>query len=73
MPEYQMTRTEAQRQATIIRNYWADRGFRVNVEVDSEVHDDGKTVWLVRSNLVNGLPKNAVIRPVTDSRLAHRR
>lgn len=46
----------AQSLCTVIRGYWADRGYAVKAWVEHTPANDGKTLAVVRSDLQNGLP-----------------
>jgi len=51
--------------AKIIAAYWADRGFAVNVQFESQ----GREIWAqnvigVRSDLVNGWPRHKINKAV---------
>lgn len=50
------TRRGAHGLADRIRRYWAAKGFAVEVWLVSGTVDDHGTMFMVRSNLLNGLP-----------------
>lgn len=51
---------EEQDRATRVRDYWRSRGYDVQVQA-GHLTDAGHAANAVRSNLVNGLPRN--LRP----------
>jgi hypothetical protein len=58
-PRELSTETGARELAEILVRYWRDQGADVAIRVESvtrSVSKDGRAVFGVRSNLVNGLP-----------------
>jgi hypothetical protein len=62
--EETLTREGAQRLAADIENYWVGRGYRglqMEVAVFKDYHDH-HPMFMVRSNMVNGLPPRETAR-----------
>jgi hypothetical protein len=51
-----VTKEMAARTAVEISGYWADQGEYVMVWVEKSVRDPRNLDWVVRSNLMNGMP-----------------
>lgn len=55
-----LSRGGAELLARRIEDYWAKRGFKVNTTIKCVSVTDKGTVWIVRSDLVNGFPRKRV-------------
>lgn len=60
MSSDRLTKTGANRLANTIREYWANLGYEVGVEVVQERVGSGEgSAYVVRTDLVNGLPRGS--------------
>lgn len=55
-------RSDHERMADNIRRFWRSHGFDVRVEVIGEPITNRETIYRVRSDLINGLPRNATVK-----------
>ena len=51
-----LSRDGAQRLAAELRDYWLQRGYTVKTAVEQQVRADREAYWVVRTDMVAGLP-----------------